>query len=383
MGHVAADQLTVARPTGLSDYADVGVHAAPLGTFVSLYSGAGGLDIGFALAGFAPVWVNDLDSQAIDTHERMQKRLRDERPHLHDVACTTIAGSILDLQAHDLLPGRGSADLVIGGPPCQGFSVAGKMDPLDRRSEHVFRFLDVVARVRPRAFVMENVKALYENRRWAGIRDALRQRAELLGYSTEIVLLNAAHFGVPQARERMVLMGSLDGTPKLPVPTTADNPPTIRQAFAQLPPFGMPGNDSLCAAKITTAKIPVLRKSPFAGMLFNGAGRPMDVDSPALTLPASMGGNKTAIVDQQQLDTGSEPWIISYHRHLMSGGAPWPGAPSYLRRLTVEEASVLQTFPLGMDWAGPQSSQYRQIGNAVPPRLALAVAEAIKATLSL
>lgn len=366
---------------GLSDYSDVTRTRHARGTFVSLYAGAGGLDIGFAFAGFAPIWSNDFDPKAMATHERIFKRLRDELPHLANRAWLEVTGSIIDVIAAGELPAPGSVDLVIGGPPCQGFSVAGKMDPTDHRSEHVFHFFDVVQQIGPKIFVMENVKALYENRRWAQIRAALLERSHELGYETLMMCLNASHFGVPQARERMILIGSRVGMPVTPAPTTESSPPTVRQAFSQLPRFGDPGNDSPCTAKITAAAAPVMRKSPFAGMLFNGAGRPLDLDAPSLTLPASMGGNKTPIIDQASLDEDVEPWIVGYHRRLAKGAAPLKRVPKRLRRLTVQEAATLQTFPLGMEWTGPQSSQFRQIGNAVPPRLALAVALAVRHVL--
>lgn len=371
----------------LSDYSDVEKYDEPVGTYVSLYAGAGGLDIGFALAGFKPVWVSELDSDALSTHHEVFKSLRNERPHLADLEYRSVGGDLLAVADRDL-PSEGSADLVIGGPPCQGFSVAGKMDPNDERSKHVFHFLDVVERVRPKAFLLENVKALYENRKWSDIREGLRERADQLGYNTEIYLANASHFGVPQARERMFFIGVKKelGTPVAPAPTTAENLPTVREALSQLPRYGEPGNDSFCTARITTAKSPVLRKSPFAGMLFNGAGRPLNLDAPSFTLAASMGGNKTPIIDQRVLEfEEAESWVIDYHSDLWqsNGASVVTDVPDYLRRLTVEEAAAIQTFPLNMPWQGPQSARFRQIGNAVPPRLALAAARAIKTALAL
>lgn len=365
--------------SGLSDFSDVPHHDTALGTYVSLYAGAGGMDLGFALAGFRPVWVNELDHHACATHNAVFRSLWESRQYIGSGWATHCA-DITGLPDEDL-PSRGSADLVIGGPPCQGFSVAGKMDPDDPRSQHVFHFLDVVERVQPRAFVLENVKSLFLSRRWEAVRERLTLRAQDLGYGTEFYLCNASHFGVPQARERMFFIGILNGTPVAPLTTTADNPPTVRQALAQLPRVGNIGNDSTCGAKVTPAKSPVMRLSPFAGMMLNGAGRPMDLDAPAPTLPASMGGNKTPIIDQDQLDLGVDPWIVEYHSRLQKGGAPLERVPQRMRRITVQEAAAIQTFPLGMKWHGPQSAQYRQIGNAVPPRLALAVARAVSVAL--
>jgi DNA (cytosine-5)-methyltransferase 1 len=381
-----ADSPT-SRTGGLSDYSDVPVHRKPLGTFVSLYAGAGGLDTGFALAGFAPTWVSELDPDAMRTHDAALIALAETRPHLRGIGFESHVGDILAIP-DERMPARGSADLVIGGPPCQGFSVAGKMDPNDERSKHVFHFLDVVERVRPKAFLLENVKALYENRRWSDTRDGLVARARELGYNTSLTLVNAAHFGVPQARERMFFIGVREdiGHPKIPIPTTSERMPSVRDALAQLPAYGQPGNDSYCVARITTAKSPVLRRSPFAGMLFNGAGRPLNLEAPSFTLAASMGGNKTPIIDQRVLELEqTESWVVGYHAELMqsNGAAVADSVPNYLRRLTVEEAAAIQTFPVNMEWCGPQSSRFRQIGNAVPPRLGLAAAEAIKLALAL
>ena len=163
---------------------------------------------------------------------------------------------------------------------------------------------------------------------------------------------------------------------------TESSLPTVRDTFSTLPAWGEEGNDSLCTAKITPAKNPILRKSAYAGMLFNGQGRPMNLDMPAPTLPASMGGNRTPIVDQANLENPSvSPWIEGYHYQLfVENQAPITAMPdeARLRRITVQEAAALQAFPRDMQWSGTQSVQFRQIGNAVPPRLALAVAEAVK-----
>jgi DNA (cytosine-5)-methyltransferase 1 len=354
-------------------------------TFVSLYSGCGGLDLGFARAGMRPVWANDIDAFAVETYNRIPKV---EDPDWKEAADrfgghTALAGDVRIL-ARDLE--EGAADLVVGGPPCQAFSVAGRMDPNDPRSRHVFNFLGVVAKVRPRAFVMENVAALARNQRWTQVIAELVATAAQ-DYDTRLVVLNASHWGVPQARERMFLVGLPKGTGQIAVPEapTQDSPPSVGNVLRTLPPAGQPGNEQLCTAKITMAKKPVLRLSPFAGMLFNGQGRPVDLNRPAPTLPATMGGNRTPIIDLDQLEDGKTPWVVGYHHRLWTERKPpiphlHPEAR--LRRLTVEEAAAIQTFPSDMDWCGPQSARFRQIGNAVPPVLAWHVARAVRAALN-
>lgn len=353
---------------------------AGVGTFVSLYSGCGGLDLGFARAGFRPVWSNDFDRHAVDTYNAMAN-IQDpdwlaaaERFRGHQAVCGDVRklGKELSL---------GQADLVIGGPPCQGFSVAGRMDPTDPRSKHVFEFLDIVAKVQPRAFVLENVASLARNKRWADVIDQMQENARDR-YDVQLVVLNASHWETPQARERMFLLG----LPKGSGPVDFGSPPTLarplsaRDALRALPAFGEPGNDSICTAKVTLAKNPVKRKSPYAGMLFNGQGRVIDLDRPAQTLPASMGGNRTPVLDVDQLEFDKTPWIVDYHNHVVLEGHPALAAvPSdvRMRRITVEEAAALQTFPRDMGWSGPQSARYRQVGNAVPPMLAFHVATAV------
>jgi DNA (cytosine-5)-methyltransferase 1 len=328
---------------------------------ISLYCGAGGLDLGFARAGFKVKWAIDSDPFAIETYNS-------------NLEPYGVCGDVLKVDPPvDIRP-----DVVIGGPPCQGFSVIGRMDPGDPRSRHVDHFFDVVEALKPRAFVMENVKALGASPRWEKIRARLFERAEDLGYERSLFLLNAHDYGVPQSRERMFLIGSLDGFPERPEPTTADGCPTVRHAFAHLPRFGEPGNDQSCAARVIPARSPIMRPSPFRGsLLFNGSGRPLQLDAPAKTLPASMGGNATPIVDQEELDSGAEPWVVQYHARLQQGGKPLQRVPKRLRRITVEEAAALQAFPADWKFSGPRVAQYRQIGNAVPPNLAEAVARSV------
>jgi DNA (cytosine-5)-methyltransferase 1 len=249
------------------------------------------------------------------------------------------------------------------------------MDPEDPRSRHVHHFLDVVERLEPRAFCMENVKALAEADRWAPVRDSLIQRAKELEYRVELMILNASDYDVPQARERMFLIGVRGGSPLCPVPTTKGEPPTVREALSRLPPFGKAGNVNASSAKVVPAAKPVMRPSAYKGsLLFNGSGRPLQLDRPAKTLPASMGGNATPIIDQEELTAGAEPWVVAYHARLKEGRRPNKRAPRRMRRITVEEAAVLQTFPPKWKWRGPQGAMYRQVGNAVPPVLAEHVA---------
>ncbi len=115
----------------------------------------------------------------------------------------------------------------------------------------------------------------------------------------------------------MFLVGLRNGSRIAPRRTTVSRPKTVRQALARLPRHGARGNDTLCTARVVPAKVPVMRPSAFQGaLLFNGSGRPLDLDRPARTLPASMGGNATPIIDQLEFDHAADPWVVEYHRHL-------------------------------------------------------------------
>jgi DNA (cytosine-5)-methyltransferase 1 len=342
---------------------------------VSLFSGAGGMDLGVRRAGVGVVWSNDVDPVACRVYEENG---------LGNIACGDVRAFLPALAAYR------EVDLVFGGPPCQGFSVAGKMDPEDVRSALVWAFVAAVRTVRPRAFVMENVAALYHLRKWRSLRELLSRAFNALGYYVHWDVLCASHFGVPQTRARCFLVGvssdiaeGCGGRLRAPYASSGlfwplrEEGPTVRQALAHLAPAGEGNNLRTCNAVITPARNPIIRRSPYAGMLFNGAGRPINLEGYAPTLCASLGGNKTPIIDGRRLaDPDAEDWVSSYHSHLVRGGAPYAASqiPPDLRRLTVDEALALQTFPHDFAIDCGNSAAFRLIGNAVPCNLAYYVA---------
>lgn len=339
-------------------------------TGVSLFTGAGGMDVGFENAGVQIIFANEIVKEAADTYNANHPGGVMVNDDIYKVLGTL-----------DRFQG---ADLVFGGPPCQGFSVAGKMDPDDERSKLIFTFLDVVERVKPRAFVMENVKALGYLEKWSAVRAKYLTRAQNLGYFTVPYILNATEYGVSQKRERVFFIGIRDWFNRTIMEDLLEREkhpaPIIRDLLAPLGPAGTEKNPKTCTARITFATEPVMRKSPYAGMYFNGQGRPIDIDGYANTLPASMGGNKTPFVDEDYLyGTASEDWVVAYHRGLMDGSIvpEFKEAPSRLRRITVKEAARIQTFPDDYVFCGNKGAHYTQIGNAVPCKMAEAVARAV------
>ena len=352
---------------------------------ISLFSGAGGMDIGFAKAGFRTELIAELDAVACQTLDANREAIG------HVGGEEIVPTSVCDLSLGHL-KAKG-IDVVLGGPTCQGFSVAGKMDPNDERSDLVFDFMRTVREVRPKSFVMENVKPLAAASRWEGVRNRFKRRASDAGYQTALIVLRATDFGVPQNRERMFFIGVRKdlvkpGSKGLRERVLAQlerhrkSHKTLKEVIQDFGPAGSQGNPKTCTAKIAYAKSPILRKSPYAGMLFNGAGRPIPVEGASPTLPASMGGNKTPIVDEGQIFGGQESFIEEYHKGLIDGGTPNSGtAPARLRRLTIRECAAIQTFPLDYVFRGAKSSIYKQIGNAVPCHLAEVVARSLSAVL--
>jgi DNA (cytosine-5)-methyltransferase 1 len=325
-------------------------------TAIDLFSGAGGLTLGLQNAGWDVVASVEWDRLASATHRRN---------------FPTVRHHATDVRLIDWRPYRGSVGLVAGGPPCQPFSVSGKQQGESDERDMVPEFIRAVDETRPGAFMMENVKGLTLGR-FRTYLDAAVERLENLGYNVNVRVLNAADYGVPQRRERVFVVGFREGRFVFPEPTHGPGRPqphmSVTEALQDVPP------DDPNTAKVVYCKNPVLRKSPYAGMLLNGKGRPLDLHAPALTIPASAGGNRTHLIDPDGV-------LLQYHRELQAGGSPRSGIMPGCRRLTLRECARLQSFPDDFHFVGPKSKKFSQVGNAVPPVLAEAVARAIMQSL--
>ena len=339
-------------------------------TAVSLFSGAGGMDVGFEKAGFDILFANEIDKRASETYA------------LNHPNTDLIVDDINNITEH--LANYRGVDVVFGGPPCQGFSVIGKMDPNDVRSELIWTFLKAVEIISPKMFIMENVKALASISKWAGVKEEFLNKAKEIGYGCIPIILNAAEYGTPQKRERVFFIGVKDDftfEEKLNeyIINQKRKAPTIRELFKNLGPAGTEKNPKTCNAKITYAVKPVIRKNPYDCLLFNGIGRPIDPDGYSRTITASMGGNMTLIVDEKYLfNKNADNWIQNYYDKVINKEIipQFDEAPERLRRLTTTEAKLLQTFPDDYQFCGAKTSVYKQIGNAVPCELAKTVAVA-------
>jgi DNA (cytosine-5)-methyltransferase 1 len=298
---------------------------------VSLFSGAGGLDLGFIKAGHEVVWANDFFKEACLTYK---KNIGDH------IVCADISSIPSDeIPDHDLL---------IGGFPCQGFSVANtKRNKNDSRNALYLQLLRVLKEKKPKYFLAENVKGILSLEKGEVFRIIVKD-FEASGYSVKFKLLNAADYGVPQKRERVIIIGIKKGCnlPEVtfPEPTHSSLPEkglkkwvSIGKALSKIPD---PDKDH-ALTNHTYSKF----KLKFNGYIGN---RFVDPDQPAPTVTAR-GDEKGGVV-------------VLHH-------------PSNMRRMTARELASTQSFPLEFEFIGNRSCVYRQIGNAVPPQLAFAVAK--------
>lgn len=316
-------------------------------TSIDLFSGAGGLSLGFHEAGISPVFAVEVMRDAVQTYCARFPSVPVHHGDIRQVQFSRFRG----------------VDIVAGGPPCQPFSVGGLRKAAEDRRDFLPEFVRAVTEIKPQAFVMENVPGLISFTPY--LKTVLAPVAAEYRLSFQVV--DASDFGVPQSRKRLLVAGTRVGRDFQLHPLSRARVP----AGAVLGPDPMgPPNYS----KITYAKRPDLRPNPFHGHLFNGGGRAIDLEKPSPTILASAGGNKTHFLDL-------EDRVPAYHRHLLMGGAPRVGELPGARRITVQESAALQTFPRDMIFAGRMSSQYTQVGNAVPPLLARIIAEELQAIL--
>jgi DNA (cytosine-5)-methyltransferase 1 len=322
---------------------------------IDLFAGAGGLSLGLKAAGWKVEAAVEFDRTALNTHETNFSGVQHIGDDIRNVCFKKFHG----------------IDLVAGGPPCQPFSVSGKqLGSFDVR-DMVPEFVRVVEQVRPKAFLMENVAGLKAAKFNTYLEERVRELYDL-GYVVFSRVLTAADYGVAQNRQRLFLVGiRTDAQSQIfefPEATHGAGKRkkhvTVSQALKGTP------SDTPNNARVVYCKNPILRASPFAGMMFNGKGRPLNHDGVAHTIPASAGGNRTHIVDPLGI-------IKEYHAELRAGKSPRKGDLPDVRRLTVRESARLQSFPDNFEFLGRQSARYSQVGNAVPPKLAKAVAECV------
>lgn len=324
---------------------------------IDLFCGPGGLSLGMKESGIIPELSVEINKDAIGTYAA------------NSSGCTHINKDIREVSFSNY---RNKIDVIFGGPPCQPFSTGGLRKAENDKRDMIPEFIRCVNEVNPETFVMENVPGLVTKRAMPYFESTLKQFAQL-GYRLNWAVLYAADYGVPQKRKRLFVLGNKKESLRFPSPTHGELtklPYKKAGHYLNNEPVGESPN-----SPVTYAKNPDLRRNPYAGLVYNGGGRPIDLNGLCHTILASSGGSKTHWVDTKNI-------VVDYHQHLSKGGKPRTGKVPGARRLSVEECAMIQTFPKEMVFQGSKSSQYTQVGDAVPPQLAKAIGQAVFSQLN-
>lgn len=299
------------------------ITVSPVGTgmrVASLFAGCGGLDYGFHKnSKYTHVFVNDFDEEACKTYEKNFK----------------IKPTCGDIKQIKTIP---DCDVLIGGFPCQGFSMANPYrDEKDKRNELYLEILRLLKLKQPKYFLLENVKGLLNMGGYATKEDKKNQTGKVLkvilndlkdcGYSVMFKLFDIKEFDVPQKRQRVIIIGVRTDIPFVPTwPEPTKKIITLKDAIGDLP----------IEYKTEIQHIGTKHKCAVTGYLGN---RELNWDEPSPTITGRGGGSGGPVI----------------HNH-----------PSLKRRLTVRECARIQTFPDSFEFVGSISSMYKQLGNAVP-----------------
>lgn len=338
---------------------------------VDLFSGAGGLSLGFKQAGFHPALAIDFDPYAcasyaanLGDHVRQQDLSKADPSEVADLVLSEV----------------GAVDVVAGGPPCQGWSIQRRGEAADARNDLTLQFAAIATAIRPKAIVMENVPTIFGTRGQKHLASVERTITEA-GYRVFKRVLDAAHFGVPQSRRRAVLVAihaDSGGQYEFPKPThTPDSFRTVRQAIGDLPSPPADGSEHpdypnhrmVLVSKVNLERIKHVPE---------GGGR-LDVPE-HLQLPCHKNAN-----GHRHLDVFGRLWwdrpsgtITAMFDNFTRGRF---GHPAEHRNITAREGARLQSFPDEFVFIGPKKDVARQIGNAVAPAMAHAIAYSLRSAL--
>lgn len=331
---------------------------------VSLFSGAMGLDLGLEKAGFETCICVENDRAAVET-------IRRNRPHL-----PLLAEDVRRVSARSIFDetGKSDFDAVVGGPPCQAFSVFGNRGGLkDDRGAVIQDYVRLVNEIRPKVFLMENVRGLlsikldgdekYSHK--GGLFLWLQDQFRKAGYRTDTFVVNSANYGAPQIRERIFVFGTrFDVKADFPKPEFSNRPED------GLPPFKTLGDaigdgfidpDTDCM-NFSERKLKYLKLVPPGG---NWRHLPEEIQKESMGKSWYLKGGRSAYWRKLSFDYPS-PALTTMPNHAGTSMCH----PTELRALTCGEYAAIQEFPTDWVFVGKATDKCRQVGNAVPVRLA-------------
>lgn len=323
--------------------------------YIDLFAGAGGMSLGFDKAEFENILAVEYDKCFAETYSFNFPK--------HNLKVADI-NNISNEEIKKLI-GNNKIDVIIGGPPCQGFSIAGKIGRNfidDERNQLFKEFVRFVEVIKPRIFVMENVAALKTHNKGKTIEEIVKE-FERVGYTVKYDVLNAVNYGVPQQRRRIFVIGTLDKENKFNFPEKTTKQITIAEALKGLPKLesgetsDIPNHNAMNHSKQMLEKMSYVKD----------------------------GGNRNDIPEDIRPKSGDIRKYIRYNSNepsiCITGDMRKVFHFNQNRALTGRELARIQTFPDDFIFKGNAGKVQQQIGNAVPPKLAFQIANSVKEVL--
>lgn len=341
---------------------------------IDLFAGVGGLSLGFEQKGFNVVLANEYDASIAEAYQANHPKTK------------MIVGDITTLDLEKTFGAyKGKISVIIGGPPCQGFSQKGQRKTIHDKRNFLFKYyVDVVSLVKPKYFVMENVPNLLTSEK-GFFKKEIEELFNSIGYSLNSGVLNASDYGVPQSRRRAVIIGKLNSTaPQLPIPRPDTT--TIWDAISDLSYLDSgEGTEEQPYAKPAQSEYQKMLRGDSTILYNHVATKHSSLVLERLSLIPPNSGKEVLPKEHLTKSIYSGTWtrmrkdevsvtITTRFDTPSSGKFTHP----YLNRaITVREAARIQSFPDSFKFIGNKGSQMKQVGNAVPPLLASAIAETI------
>lgn len=321
--------------------------------FIEVCSGCGGLSKGFINKGFKPLFLNEIDKTFCET-------LKANHPDVN-----IINKSMEDLNLEPYL--NINVDLLMGGVPCQSFSQSGKRKGLDdERGNLILSFIKMIKKINPKIFLIENVKGLKTHNKGETLQKILKLIQDLGNYTTQYKILNANNYNVPQNRERIIIIGVRnDLNKKYTYPKESKKKLVLKDVLKNCPTSE--------GIKYNEKKKKIMELVPEGGCWVN---LPIEIQKEYMMKSFNSGGGKRGIAKRLDMNKPCLTLLTSPTQKQTERCHPKETRP-----LQILEYSRIQTFPDNYIFKGTLNKKYKQIGNAVPVKLAEALAKSIKKIL--